>query len=113
MADNIISSGESASIPPNGDRTIFMDGVRLAADMLDHAERLNLRGCGASIVGEFREGVPQDNFALTFIRQALEQPDLIEGFAAVLSDFLGDQDVQTLAAYYTELRPEQVFDAGA
>ncbi len=95
-------------------RAAFMAGVQHAAAMLREAETIRAESakCPAAIEVEFLEGQPQRNFATAYLSRILLQPETLEGFAAVLSDFLG-MDTLTTAEYYAELTESQIFDAGA
>jgi hypothetical protein len=68
----------------------FLAGRNLAVDLLREARALDADEKEWSIAPEGRaNGKVQDNYALRYIDQLIQHPELREGFAAVLSDCLG------------------------
>lgn len=69
----------SAEEDPN-----FMEGLRLFADT--HAQACRIRNAGSDKADLYARnrgrGVPQNNFAKSFLQQVVRRPDLLEGFAA-------------------------------
>ncbi len=75
----------------------FIRGRNLATELLLAASAAyQLDGDLTSIDMTYRDGAPQSNVALPFLRRLVDDPELIEGFAAVLTDGLagGFPDVE-------------------
>jgi hypothetical protein len=63
----------------------FLAGRDLAVRMLRHMESAD--DCNVcSIEARYRDGAPQKNVALSYLLNVIRQPQLLEGFAAVISD---------------------------
>ena len=93
-------------------RAAFMAGVQHATRMLVEAERIQADSlkCPSAIEAQHREGAEQQNFAMVYLSRLLLQPETLEGFAAVLSDYLG-MPSSTTSAYYTKLTEPEIFGA--
>lgn len=80
---------------------VYMAGVTLAIEMLRVGDRLkNSADDGPDLVAEIRSSAPQNNYARSFLEAVIERPDLVEGFSAVISGYLGVQvppDTEVLA----------------
>ena len=75
----------------------FVRGRNLATELLRAASAAyQLDGDLTSIDMTYRDGAPQSNIALSFLQRLVDDPELIEGFAAVLTDGLagGFPDVE-------------------
>jgi hypothetical protein len=68
----------------------YAAGLELAQSMFDMGEELIKPDTDVwwALEEEIRQGRPHDNWALTFVRRVLEHPELAEGFAAAISDFV-------------------------
>lgn len=63
----------------------FIAGRDVAVRMLRHMQN----GGDAdvcSIEAKYRDGAPQNNVAQSYLLQIMQRPELLEGFAAVISD---------------------------
>ena len=84
----------------NADRTSDVDfarGRNLATELLRAAAAAyQLDGDLTSVDVTYRDGAAQSNVALPFLQRLVAHPELIEGFAAVLTDGLagGFPDVE-------------------
>lgn len=93
------------------DRTSnFLAGCDLACEVLKSRESVNagVSGESSSVESCYRDGLPQNNWMLPFLQQLQARPELTEGFAAVLSDFLpgcGGTDFEL----YAQLTAEEIF----
>ena len=47
-------------------------------------------GWSTAIEAKHREGKPQRNWVLPYLRRLMERPELAEGFCAVLSDYMAE-----------------------
>jgi len=94
-------------------RAAFLAGVRLAADMLAEQElHRDTTETDTSLLAEFREGAPQANRVVPFLRRLIAEPQMVEGFAAALTDYFA-MSVATLSHYYSEATEGEIFgDAG-
>ncbi|MES2942628.1 MAG: hypothetical protein V4772_07145 [Pseudomonadota bacterium] len=90
----------------------FMAGVQLGCTMLGVAE--SLRGSTWSeLNSQYRpHGMQQNNFALQFLQQVIANPELVEGFAAVLSCAISTDDDPGMAPHYAELTYDQIHAPG-
>ena len=74
----------------------FLAGRDLAVAMLEHGERLRsakrddgvFYGDLASVEAEYRGGHPQDIWVREYLQRVIDNPALMEGFCALLSDQL-------------------------
>jgi hypothetical protein len=93
------------------DRTSnFLAGRDFACELLKSREGPPKRpGDDSSLEAQYRDaGQRQNNWVLPFLDQLRARPELAEGFAAVLSDFLagcGGTDVEV----YDRLTVEEIF----
>lgn len=93
------------------DRTSnFLAGRDLACEVLKSMESVNtgVSGEDSSLEARYRNGRQQNNWMLPFLQQLQARPELTEGFAAVLSDFLpacGGTDFEL----YAQLTAEDIF----
>lgn len=71
-------------------RSAFLAGRDLAAAMLDTAlaKGADAEESAYFLEKEDRELVPQDNFVVPFLEKLRSEPELMDGFAGVLSDYL-------------------------
>jgi hypothetical protein len=91
----------------------FMAGVRHAAAMIAEAQQLQRAvTCATAIEAEFRPGAPQLNMAEKYLRILQREPETLEGFAAVLSDYL-TMDTATEPWYYERVQAAQIFGHSA
>lgn len=73
-----------SAVTPSADRD-FLAGRDLAVRMLRHMESAD--DCDVcSIESQYRDGAPQKNVARSYLQNLFQQPALLDGFAAVLSD---------------------------
>lgn len=82
--------GLKTDVPPielEVNERAFMAGKALAADLVEEAIALDDAGDdGGELEASYRgRGVAQNSFALRYLRQVIEQPDLLDGFSAALS----------------------------
>lgn len=93
------------------DRTSnFLAGRDLACEVLKSRESVNTSGSWdvSSVESCYRNGLRQNNWMLPYLQQLQARPELAEGFAAVLSDFLpgcGGTDFDL----YAQLTAEEIF----
>lgn len=83
----------------------LLAGMRLCLDLLQKGE--SIEDPAASLDRQFRDG-PQFNFALPFLQRLreLDDPEVVAGFASVLSDF-----IQTGIQYNGSDWTEELIDA--
>jgi hypothetical protein len=84
MAANKRNGGDRVA-PSNS--AAFLAGRDLAAQMIRTGHNADVPDGQATIEARYRDGA-QDNFALRYLQALLERPELADGFAAVLSDYL-------------------------
>jgi hypothetical protein len=85
--------------------TSLAEGRKLAVDMLAAFEkRGDEERC--ALEEKWRRGAPQDNIALPFLQTQCKRPELIEGFASVLTDAITVAGGAIMGAdYYRKLDP--------
>lgn len=66
----------------------FLAGRDLAVSMLRHMQAEDDTGA-CSIEAQYRNGMPQNNAARSYLLQLVQRPELLDGFAAVISDGFG------------------------
>lgn len=71
------------------DRAAWREGARIAVALIHHAERKDMANC-ASLEPQWRDGRPQNNFVLAYLREVRQTGDerVEAAFAATLSEFL-------------------------
>ena len=67
---------------------LFLDGRDLAVRLLRHMQDGGETDA-FSIEARFRDGAPQINVARSYLLQLIQRPELLDGFAAVISDGFG------------------------
>lgn len=77
-----------------GDPAAFMAGVALFDALLREAERRSrsddlAEQNGANLRAAYRGGGPLTLYALPFVEQLLQRPDMARGFAGALGDYVG------------------------
>ena len=66
------------------------DGRRLAVDMLVEMRRLGFDELAINGADECREGRPQNDVLVRYLRTVRSHPEVEAGFLAVLTDVIGD-----------------------
>jgi hypothetical protein len=85
--------------------TAKADGRRLAVDMLIEMQELGLDELAIDNADEYREGRPQSDILVRYLRAIRGQPAVEAGFLAVLTDVIGsacDEDVAAIKLYERE-----------
>jgi hypothetical protein len=94
---------------PNGKTAAFLAGRDLACKMLRNAKQSDGK---VSIEARHREGRPKALWVLPYLVMLRTRPELLEGFAAVLSDYLSDAGGTDVEAF-ERLTAEDIFGTQA
>jgi hypothetical protein len=74
---------------PSASEQAFLAGRDLAVRFLRHMQDEGASDA-FSLESRYRDGAPQNNVARSYLLQLIQRPELLDGFAAVMSDGFGN-----------------------